>query len=337
VWYCTGRSALTSFALKPKRIPTMSNRACLGVLIVLLVLAPQAWAGRVVRLYDVIVKGDASGPTAVQDAMRRVLVRATGRRDAADDPALSAIIADAAKYVQSSTRVANGDTRVNFDGSALEQAIASAGRSVWDRERPFTLVVFNPPLSGAAAEVARVEVEKAAESRGLPISLAPVPVVDSNGVDLPKDVILQGAQRLGGDAVLIARGDSAALNGVYQWTLQTQYATDNFNGALDAGVNGAVDALARVQDSTAPLTESEALVQVGGVATLNDYAAVSRLLEGIPGTRRVNLSEVNGGAATFSVLVRGGAEAIDRALSNSGRLTRAGAAGGGQLAYEYRP
>jgi hypothetical protein len=164
-----------------------------------------------------------------------------------------------------------------------------------------------------------------------------LPVVDSNGAELSKDAILQGAQRLGGDAVLIARGDSAQSSGVYQWTLQTQYATDNFNGALDAGVNGAVDALARVQDSAAPLTESEALVQVGGVSTLNDYAAVSRLLEGIPGTRRVNLSEVNGGAATFSVLVRGGAEAVDRALGSSARLTRAGAAGGGQLVYEYRP
>jgi hypothetical protein len=310
--------------------------ACFGLLISLLLLAPQAWAGRAVRLYDVLIKGDASGP-AVQDAMRRVLVRATGRREAASDPALSAIVADAARYVQSSTRAPNGDTRVSFDGGALEQAIASAGRSVWDRERPFTLVVFQPPLSGAAAEAARLEVEKAAESRGLPISLAPVPVLDANGAELPREAILQGAQRLGGDAVLIARGDSAALNGVYQWTLHTQYATENFNGALDAGVNGAVDALARVQDAAAPLAELPALVQVGGVSTLNDYAAVSRLLEGIPGTRRVNLAEVNGGAATFSVLIRGGAEAVDRALSSSGRLARAGTSGGGQLIYEYRP
>jgi hypothetical protein len=308
---------------------------CSALSIALLVPA-SAWAGRVVRLYDVQIKGDASGP-AVQDAMRRVLVRATGRREAASDPALSAIVTDASRYVQSSTRAANGETRVSFDGAALEQAIGSAGRSVWDRERPFTLVVFYPPLGGTAAEAARLEVEKAAESRGLPISLAPVAVVDANGAELPRDAVLQGAQRLGGDAVLIARGDSAALNGVYQWTLQTQYATENWNGALDAGVNGAVDALARVQDSAAPLAELEALIQVNGVTTLSDYAAVSRLLEGIPGTRRVNLAEVNGGAATFSVLVRGGAEAVDRALSSSARLARAGSAGGGQLAYEYRP
>jgi hypothetical protein len=289
-----------------------------------------------VRLYDVQIKGEATAP-AVQDAMRRVLVRATGRREAANDPALSAIVNDAPKYVQGTRRAPNGDTQITFDSTALEQAIATAGRSVWDRERPFTFVVFNPPLSGAAAETARLELERAAETRGLPISLAPVPVVDANGVELPRDMVLQGAQRLGGDAVLIAKGDSAALNGVYQWTLQTQYATENWNGALDAGVNGAVDALARVQDTAAPLAELEAFVQVAGVTTLNDYAAVSRLLDGIPGTRRVTLSEVSGGSATFSVLVRGGAEAVDRALSNAGHLARAGSPGGGRLVYEYKP
>jgi len=304
--------------------------AVLGVLLVLLAPA-SAWAGRVVRVYDVVIKGEATAP-AVQDGMRRVLVRATGRREAATDPTLSALVTDAPRYVQGTRKVASGDTLITFDGAALEQAIASAGRSVWDRDRPFTLVVFNPPLSGAAAETARLEVERAAESRGLPISLAPLPVVDANGVDLPRDAVLQGAQRLGGDAVLIARGDSAALNGVYQWTLQTQFATDNFNGSLDAGVNGAVDAMARVQDTAAPLAELEALVQVAGVTTLNDYANVTRMLEGIPGTRRVSLSEVNAGSATFSVLVRGGPEAVDKALGNSARLTRRS-----QLMYEYRP
>jgi hypothetical protein len=315
---------------------------CARLLLVVLVglssavLSPSdAWAGRVVRLYEVEVAGEASAP-AVQDAMRRVLVRATGRREAATDPALSAIITDAPRYVQSSRKSTNGTTQVAFDGTALEQAIATAGRSVWDRERPFTLVVFYPPLSGPAAEAARKELEKAAELRGLPISLAPVPVVDANGADLPRDVVLQGAQRLGGDAVLIGRGDKAALNGVWQWTLQTNFASETWSGALDAGVNGAVDALARVQSASATMSELETFVQVGGVSNLNDYAAVGRLLEGIPGTRRVTLSEANGGTAKFSVLVRGGAEAVDRALASSSRLSRAGSANA-QLVYEYKP
>lgn len=268
--------------------------------------------------------------------MRRVLVRATGRREAAADPALAALVTDAPRYVQSSRKGTNGATQLVFDSGAIEQAIASAGRSVWERERPFTLVVFYPPLGGAASEGARAELEKNAESRGLPISLAPVPVVDANGVDLPREAVLQNAQRLGGDAVLIARGDSGALNGVWQWTLQTQFATDTWSGPLDVGINNAVDSMARVQEASASLAELEARVQVAGVTTLNDYAAVSRLLEGVPGARRVSLAEANAGTATFSVLVRGGAEAVDRALSSSGRLARSGSSGS-QLTYEYRP
>ncbi len=309
--------------------------SCLGLLIALLGPA-SAWAGRLVRLYDVPIRGEATAP-AVEDAMRRVLVRATGRREAGTDPALSAIVADAARYVRISRGLANGDTQVSFDGAALEQAIVSAGRSVWEADRPFTFIVFSPPLSGAAIEAARLQLEKSAESRGLPISLAPVPILDANGVELSRDAVLQGAQRFGGDAVLIGRGGSAALTGVYQWTLQTPYGTESWTGGLDAGVNGAVDALARVQDAAAPLTELETTVQVAGVTTLNDYATVSRLLEGIPGTARVSLTEVDGGSATFSVLVRGGAETVDHALSGSGRLSRTGSVGGAQLVYEYQP
>jgi hypothetical protein len=299
---------------------------------------------RTVRVFEVDIRGEPTG-AVVQDAMRRAIVRATGRREAGSDPAFAALVADAARYVQGTRKVASGATLVTFDASAIEQAITAAGRSMWDPERPFTFVVFYPPLSGQALTAARVELDKAAEARGLPINLAPVPVVDSSGVELPRDQILQGAQRVGGDAVLIARNDSATptppgasatLPTVWQWTLQTQFGSESWTGPLDAGVNGAVDALTRAQEATAGVAELEAIVQVSGVSTLNDYAAVSRVLEGIPGQKRVSLSETNGTTATFNVLVRGGADTVDRALGNSARLSRGGSANG-RLLYTYRP
>ena len=299
-------------------------------------LAPgSAWAARAVRIYEVDIRGEAVGP-AVQDAMRRVLVRATGRREAGTDPAFGNLVADAARYVQSSRKVSNNATQVVFDGVAVEQAITGAGRSVWEKERPFTFVVFHPALNGAALEAARSELEKAAEARGLPINLAPVAIVDSTGAELPREAVLQGAQRVGGDAVLIARSDNPSVQGVWQWTLQTQFGSESWTGALDAGVNGAVDALTRAQEATAGIAELEAVVQVEGVSTLNDYAAVGRLLEGIPGQKKVTLAETNGTTATFSVLVRGGADTVDRVLGNSARLARSGASNG-QLLYTYRP
>jgi hypothetical protein len=304
------------------------------VLTAALLMPSAAWATRAVRVYEVEIKGEAAGP-AVQEAMRRVLVRATGRRDAGTDPAFGLLVTDAARYVQSTRKGSAGQTVVVFDGAAVEQAITSAGRTVWPRDRPFTFVVFSPPLSGPAVEAARTELEKTAEARGLPINLAPLPVMDSSGVEVPREQLIQNAARMGGDAVLVARADNPAA-GNWQWTLQTAFGSESWTGALDAGVNGAVDALSRAQEATAGVAELEAVVQVNGVSTLNDYAAVSRLLESIPGQKKVSLAESSGTTATFSVLVRGGADTVDRALGSSARLARSGSSNG-QLLYTYRP
>lgn len=317
----------------PYRLTSVSFVFCLALAALAAVLASPAALARAVRVYDVEIKGEAVGPV-VQEAMRRVLVRATGRREAATDPTFTALVTDAARYVQSSRKVANGSTLVVFDGAAVEQAITSAGRSVWDKDRPFTFVVFSPVLNAQAITAARPELDRAAEARGLPINLAPVPVVDSTGVELSREALLQGAQRMGGDAVLIARAD--ANPGMYQWTLQTQFGSESWTGPLEAGPNGAADALTRAQEATAGVAELEAVVQVAGVSTLNDYAAVSKLLESIPGQKKVSVAETNGSTATFNVLVRGGAETVDRVLGNSPRLARSGNANG-QLLYTYRP
>lgn len=317
----------------PNRLTPVSFVFCLAVAAVAAVLASPASLARTVRVYDVEVKGEAVGPV-VQEAMRRVIVRATGRRESAADPAYNTLIADASRYVRSARKVSNGSTLITFDGAAVEQAITSMGRSVWGSERPFTFVVFVPALSPQAVEVVRPELDRAAEVRGLPINLAPVPVVDSTGVELSREALLQGAERLGGDAVLLARAD--ANPGIYQWTLETQFGSESWTGPLEAGPNGAADALTRSFESTAGAAELEAVVQVAGVSTLNDYAAVSHLLEGIPGQKKVSVAETNGSTATFNVLVRGGADTVDRALGNSPRMQRSGNANG-QLLYTYLP
>src|SRR5688500_6110261 len=120
----------------------------------ILCFSTQVHAGRIVRVYEAAV-ASAESAAALEDAIRQVLVRATGRRDAGSDPALAAIIANASNYVQQYRPAAGGGTEVVFDGNALEQAITAAGRNVWERERPFTLVVLHPPLNPAGLDDAR--------------------------------------------------------------------------------------------------------------------------------------------------------------------------------------
>jgi hypothetical protein len=316
----------------------MAKRGARGFLLSLaaltLTLPLAAWAGRPVRVYEVDL-AERSG-TALQDAMRQALVRATGRREAADDPALSAIIADAAKYVSGYSTGARGQSQVVFDGPAVQQAVSAAGRSTWDGERPFTLVVLDPPRSRTQAEAARADLERVAAARGLPISLVPMAVTDATGKALSAEALLEAAQRFGGDEILVGRGEGAGADAALQWTLYTRASSESWSGPLAAGIDRTVDHLVPQQAGTAAQAEGEARVEVDGVHTLSDYATVTRLLQATPGVQRANLLAAAAAEVVFLVSVRGGAAGLQQALAGEKHLIAGGSAAGRVLLH-YQP
>ena len=299
-----------------------------------LLAAAPGWALRPVQVYEVTVRG-ASANTVVTDGMRAALVRATGRRDAPADPALAAILQNAAQYLQGSKALPGGAIQVDFDGVRLGPAILAAGASLWDGNRPFTLVAITPVPSGPAGDALRVQLEQTAEERGLPISLVPLAVADAAGVTLPDDAVLQSAKSLGGDAVLIGRADPVNP-GQWQWHLVSGYSSDGWSGASDAGINGAADLLASVAVQTSSRPLALVLVQVTGVATLTDYARVEQLLRAVPGVQSSGLTGAQGTTATFAVGVRGGGTALLRGLAGATHLGGA-VAGETQLQLNYLP
>jgi len=312
----------------------MRVRAVLTALCVLCCALPlPAWGARTVRVYEVDVEGQSV--RAVQDAMRQALVRATGRRESADDPALASIVTDAGKYVKSYTTGPRGERQVVFDGVAVDAAISAAGRSLWDRERPFTLVVLQPPRGRADEDAARAELERVAAERGLPISLIPLAVTDSAGNPLGADALLQGAQRYGGDQVLIGRGDSATADSPLQWALYARAVHESWSGPLAAGIERTVDLLVPQQATSLAQVDAEAPIEIDGVRGLSDYAAVERLLQSVPGVRRASLSGVDPGSVFFVVTMRGGAAGLEQALTGSSRLLHSGASG--VAVYRYQP
>jgi uncharacterized protein len=310
------------------------HRSLIALFASLLALAasPYATAGRVVRVYAAAVSS-ADSPAALQDAMRQVLVRATGRRDAGSDPALAALVADASRYVQLFRPTAAGGTEVVFDANAVEEAITGAGRNAWEVNRPFTLVVLHPPPAASAADGLRRDIERAAAERGLPVSLVPLAIADTVGTELERNALLASAQRFGGDAVLVGRNDTAGAQ--WHWTLHGPVASTSWAGGLESGVHGAVDTFARTEETSFALAEAEARIAIDGIVALTDYATVERLLDSVTGVRQVTLEEANGSSVTFRVLVRGGADGLEQQLAGSPRLARRGASGG-RLQYEYR-
>ncbi|HTY48231.1 MAG TPA: DUF2066 domain-containing protein [Steroidobacteraceae bacterium] len=311
------------------RISTPASRAAGLILLCACALAAlPAQALRLVRVYEVTVPGAPADLPG--EAMRTALVRITGSRDAPADPQLAPLIANAAHYVQS-TRPVEGGTQVVFDATALEHDVAAAGRGIWDAQRPFVLVVLSPQPAGSAADDMRTQLEQAAELRGLPMSVVPLPLADSTGSPLPDEVVLQSAQRLGADAVLIGRADATGTS--WAWTLVTGFADHSWSGALTGGIDGAADQLASVGGGTGSQPLAQVQVQVDGVGTLNDYARVADILAQLPGLTYSELAAAQGGAATFALTIRGGADEVTRALAGSPHLV----AGAEPLHFQYRP
>jgi hypothetical protein len=324
---------------RPRPKTTCAKRRVRALVTALCALASAwplaSWAARPVRVYEIDIEGQSVA--AVQGAMRQALVRATGRRESADDPAFAALLADAPKYVKNYATGPRGQSQVVFDSAALEQAIVAAGRSPWDRERPFTLVVLDPPPRGRAAEdSARAELERVAAERGLPISLIPLAISDGEGKPLAPEAMLQAAQRYGGDELLVGRGDAAAPDSPLQWTLYARAVSGSWNGPLAAGIDHTVDLLVPQQGSSLAQAESEASIQIDGVAGLTDYANLERLLQSVPGVRRANIAAAESSSVTFLVTVRGGAAGLEQALAGSTRLVRTGITGT-RAVYRYQP
>jgi hypothetical protein len=171
-------------------------------------LPASAWAARPVPVFQVDVAGQTV--PALQQAMREALVRATGRRASASDPVFGALIAAAPRYVQSYDRGPQGELQVIFNAVAVDKAIAALNRSVWDPDRPFTLVVLYPPPDEADQATDQSGLEQAAEQRGLPISIVPLPVADASGNLLSRQALLEMARRYGAEQLLVGRPPSIA-------------------------------------------------------------------------------------------------------------------------------
>ncbi|MEJ0087616.1 MAG: DUF2066 domain-containing protein [Pseudomonadota bacterium] len=309
----------------------------------LLGFAGGAQATRPVRVYEASVSSQTDAAVQSQAALRQVLVRATGARDAANDPALAAILAQAQTYVLGTRPGTSGTTQVvMFDGAALERDIVAAGRSIWLSERPVLLVVLTGgPATGAFENRRQIEgaLDAAANRRGQPISVARPETLGLPATgDIPADAALAAGQRIrSADAVLVGYGDAVPGGGPWRWTLNGSGINETWNGSLEEGIHGSADILARNSAAYAALPELAILVEVDGVPSLKDYARVADLLGGANGVRSVQLAEATGTRVTFTVVTRGGADVLQSGLGGNAHFERAEPRAGGAVAYRYRP
>ncbi len=308
----------------------------------LFAFAMPAAATRQVRVFETNVSSQTDPAVQAQAALRVVLVRATGARDAANDPALAGVLAQAQTYVIATRpAVSGGGTTVVFDAAALERDIVAAGRTVWGSDRPVLLIVLTGgPASGAFETRRQVEgaLDAAANRRGQPITVArPEALGLPTTGDIPSDAAMAAAQRLrGADGVLVGYGDAVPNGGVWRWTFNAAGVSESWNGTLEEGLHGAADVFARNAVMYAAQPELTILVEVEGVPTLKDYARAAEMLGEAAAVRSVQLAEAAGSRATFSVVTRGGSDALLGTLGANSRLERVDPTAGGTIAFRLR-
>jgi len=277
-------------------------------------------------------RSEAAQTAAFQSAMKTVLIRVTGRRNADEDPALSSLVSNARRYVQQYRAAPDSQLWVSFDGPAIERWLTQNGQPLWGHERPTTLVLLGVQGGAQSGSVVTTEdtselksaIDAAAAARGLPL-------VWPSGAELQKFHIDYAAvstgspstfaeigRRMGSDGVLIGRASSASANANIRWTHLFQDRSSEYSGTLE-GVNRAADLYAGLFAASGAAVPVD--IEVSGLNDLRDYASLESYLESLTSLiLHVSVESLSGDTVRFRLSTRGGVDSLQRALSLNGRL-----------------
>lgn len=333
-------------------------------------LAPVASAVVVADLHaTAVVVPDQSSEQrakAFRAALAEVVVRLTGDRGAPDAPDLAALMRAPQRlvgefsYAEEPVPLAPGAAprpataavpmrtvlRVRFEALALERALREAGRVVWGRERPRTLVWLvlddGPERDLVGAEDADAFVAVAA-LRALPLAWPALDGEDRAALTLPDLAALDEAKvraasaRHPTEAVLAGRALRAGSGwqGQFLWLMGDDFERFEVAGpTAEAIAVAAFDRLAGNYLARFGVRNEElpAVVEVAveGVTDVAGYARVFAYLQELSPVRKVDLIGSVADLLRLRVTFRGDAPTLERIIAldaTLGRSTEPPAAG----------
>jgi len=324
-----------------------TRRLALG-LVALAASAVAAAVTPVEGLYEGTVPGDtATGARAAvaTEALKQVVVRLTGRRSAASDPALAGLYGDPLRYATTYRSVPPGQVAVGFEALGLDAALLGAGQRLWGRERPLTLVVVVPQrpsavpsLLGADADLKR-EMERSAQRRGVPLAWPTgldAPTLQARYADALAgrlEPLTALARQYGADGVLLGRTQA----GGGTWTWAGPAGEGSFTGAGGEAVQVLADRYGVQFASQATSPGGVLAVSVRGVRDLAGYAATTQALAQVEGVREVAVEEVAGDQLRLRLTYAGDAASLRQATQGGRLLPDEEAAADGNVHFVLRP
>lgn len=288
---------------------------------------------------------------AFRTALAQVVVRLTGDRGAPDAPDLAPLMRAPQRFVGefaysdepvplSSGAAVSMRTmlQVRFEALALERTLREAGRVVWGRERPRTLVWLaiddGPERDLVGAEDAAPFVYAAAQ-RALPLrwpalndeDRALLTLKDLATLDAPR--ILAASARHPTEAVLAGRALRAGRGwqGKFLWTMGDEVERFEVAGAtVEAVAAAAFDRIAGnyvarfgVRNDALPTVVE---VAIEGVTDVGSYALAFAYLQALSPVRKVDLLGAAGDVLRLRVSFRGEVPTLERIIALDATLGR---------------
>ena len=279
-------------------------------------------------------------------AMAELLVKITGRLDAATEPRVADMLANPRNYLDHYGLLDQNTMFVRFNARAVEAALIARDQPIWGAERPLTMLMVaidsgqgerdilaaNEGLTDLSPEFQelqsryREELLTVAAERGLPISLPLMDAEDMNAVNFVDlwggfdAEVNQALVRYPADAVLIGRARVTRFGANVRWTLhQAGEEIPLIGSSMRDGLDRLADYYSAEFSTLGGV--SPAVITVLGVRSLDDYGQIMRYLESLSMLEAVKPAELAGGDVSILVEARGGGDVLARVLGLSTLLT----------------
>jgi len=322
------------------------------LLLLLLLLAPSLQAG--VDLFSATVPIADDSPearrAAMAEALRQVLVKASGQRLAGMGEKLESLLAgaeDQAQEFRYRTGPAAGDEApgkllwVRFDRRTVEQDLRQLGLILWESGRP-ELIPWLALEEQGRRRLADPErdaplyeaLEEAAQRRGLVLVPPIMDLQDRNALNLGDlwmvhaESILAASSRYGQVLPLVGRLRRSGKGWRAAWSLLLADGEQRFDGEGESpqavvadGIEQAADLLVqRFLPSLEEAQQGVVLVRFIGLHGVGDYARLRRLLRSLDVVTGFSLERAEADRLVFRVQALGGREALASQLALAGEL-----------------
>lgn len=332
-------------------------------------LTPMSSARVVEDLYSARISVPDRSQSALDDAARaglaEVLVKITGSRDVVSLPVLKTAVRDARDLLQqfSYQSAAGADELVlelSFSSETVRSLVIEAGAPLWTANRPQVLVwlVIDGPegrqlIDAEGYPDVAHRLRQAFARRGLPLVMPMLDIEDVTALSPGEawrqtlSAIMQASARYPAEQVLVGR--AAVMSGdrwLGDWLLldgrsrrDRPVTADSADAFLGAGVDLVADIIAGRFALTSSVSGggSGARLEVSGIASYADYAAVVSWLESIELVEYANVEWLRGDRLTLDLVARTDLQSLRPLIELNDRLVPVSrGADTGNLVYQWQ-